>query len=139
MNKVAKSAVIAAVAVVLGSTTSGMLLPGLMASAHADDAQPAAKPQVSAAAGKDLQPAQKALKQRNFDEVLADLDKVKANSAKNAYDEYLMNEFALSAYAGEKKYPEAEGALEAAMTSKYMPPDELRTRLPQAATLNYQI
>jgi hypothetical protein len=125
--------------VVLGSTTSGTLLPGLMASAKADDAQPAPKPQVSAAAGKDLQAAQKALKERNFDEVLADLDKVKANSAKNAYDEYLMNEFALSAYAGEKKYPEAEGALEAAMTSKYMPPDELRTRLPQAATLNYQI
>jgi hypothetical protein len=139
MNKVAKSAVMAAVAVVLGSTMSGTLLPGLMASAAADDAQPAPKPQNSAAAGKDLQAAQKALKDHKYDEVLADLDKVRANPKKNEYDEYLMNEFAFTAYAGEKKYQEAEAPLEAAMTSKFMAPEELKLRLVQAATLNYQV
>jgi hypothetical protein len=131
MNKVAKSAVAAAVAMVLGSAMSG--------TAMADDAQPPPKPQVSAAAGKDLQAAQKALLAHQYDQALALVDKVRANAKKNEYDEYLANEFAFSAFAGEKKYDEAEAPLEAAMTSKYMPAEELRTRLVQAATLNYQL
>jgi hypothetical protein len=131
MNKVAKTAVAAAVAMVLGSTLSG--------AAKADDAQPPPKPQVSAAAGKDLQAAQKALQAHKYDETLALLDKVRANPKKNEYDEYLADEFAFTALAAEKKYQDAEVPLEAAMTSKYMPAEELRTRLVQAATLNYQL
>jgi hypothetical protein len=132
MNKVAKSAVAAAVAMVLGSTMSGI-------TARADDTQPPPRGQVSAAAGKDLQAAQKALLAHKYDDVLALLDKIRANPKKNEYDDYLTNEFAFTAYAGEKKYQDAEGPLEAAMTSKYMPPEELKLRLVQAATLNYQI
>jgi hypothetical protein len=131
MNKVAKSAVAAAVAMVLGSTMSG--------AARADDAQPPPKPQVSAAAGKDLQAAQKALQAHKYDDVLTLLDKVRANPKKNEYDDYLADEFAFTAFAGEKRYQDAEGPLEAAMTSKYMPPEELRLRLVQAATLDYQL
>src|ERR1700761_9171051 len=126
MNKVAKFAVAGAVAMVLGS-------------AMAADAPPPVKPQVSAAAGKDLQAAQKALNDQKYDEVFADLDKVKNNPKKNDYDEYVMNQFLVSAYAGQKKLKEAEGPLEAIMASKYMPPDELKKRVVQAAYLNYQL
>jgi TolA-binding protein len=132
MNKVAKYAVAGAVAMVMFST-----MPALADDAPA--APPSDKPQVSIAAGKDLQAAQKALTARRYDEVLTELDKVKANPKKNAYDEFLMNEFYFTAYAAMKKYQEAEGPLEAAMASKYMPPGELKGRLAQAATMSYQM
>jgi hypothetical protein len=128
MNKVAKYAVAGAVAMVLGSSL-----------ALADDAKPDAKPTVSAAAGKDIIAAQKALQAKNYDEVLADLDKVKAIPKKNEYDDFLINEFTFSAYAGQKKYAEALPPLEAAMASKYIAPDELKQRLGQAAILAYQV
>jgi hypothetical protein len=128
MNKVAKYAVAGAVALVLGGAV-----------ALADDAKPDAKPAVSAAAGKDLIAAQKALQAKNYDEALADLDKVKAIPKKNDYDEFLIDEFTFSAYAGQKKLKEAFPPLEAAMASKYMPPDELKQRLGQAAILAYQM
>jgi hypothetical protein len=128
MNKVAKYAVAGAVALVLAGTL-----------ARADDAKPDAKPSVSAAAGKDIIAAQKALQAKNYDEVLTDLDKVRAIPKKNEYDDFLINEFTFSAYAGLKKYPEAFPPLEAAMASKYIAPDELKQRLGQAAILAYQI
>jgi hypothetical protein len=129
MKKISRFAAAAAAALVAGSSMT----------AFADDSAPTPKPQVSAAAGKDLQAAQKALTDKKYDEVLVDLDKVKANPKKNEYDEYLMNEFYFTSYAGLKKYQEAEEPLEAAMTSKYMPASELKQRLVQAAALNYQL
>src|ERR1700761_982440 len=97
MNKTVKFAVATAVALVLGSSV-----------ALADDA-PSGKPQVTIAAGKNLQAAQKALSSRNYEEVLSSLEKVKSDPKKNEYDTHLMNEFYLSAYAGMKKNAEAEG------------------------------
>jgi hypothetical protein len=132
MNKVAKFAVAAAVALVLGTA-----LPVQAADAPATSSGP--KPQVSAAAGKDLQAAQKALADQKYDEVLADLDKVKNNPKKNDYDDYVMNEFLVSTYAGQKKLEEAVVPLEAIMASKYMPPDELKRRVQQATYLYYQL
>ena len=84
-NKVAKVAVAGAVAMVLGSTMSGRLLPGYVAAAAAEDAKPAdtAKQQVSAAAGKDLQEAQKDMQAQKWDDMLVVLDKVKNNPKKN--------------------------------------------------------
>ncbi len=117
---------------------AAVTLGGVM-SAIADDAAPSSKPQVSIAAGKDLQAAQKALAGRRYDEVLADLDKVKANPKKNDYDEYLMNLFYYTAYAGQKKYQQAVASLEAIMASKYLPASELKQRLVQATLLEYQI
>jgi tetratricopeptide (TPR) repeat protein len=128
MNKVAKFVLGAAVAVGLGNTVSVL----------ADDAAPP-KGQVSAAAGKDLKAAQAALTEKKYDEAIADLDKVKANPKKNEYDEYVVNELAVGAYAGVKKYPEAEAALEATMASKFMPPDELKKRVVTTAILNNQL
>jgi tetratricopeptide (TPR) repeat protein len=132
MNKVAKFAVAGAVALVLGTA-----VPALAADAPAASSGP--KPQVSAAAGKDLQAAQKALTDQKYDEVLADLDKVKNNPKKNEYDDYVMNEFLVSAYAGQKKLEEAVVPLETIMASKYMPPDELKRRVQQATYLYYQL
>jgi tetratricopeptide (TPR) repeat protein len=130
MKKVFNVALTAAVAALLAST-----LP-----AFADDAAPPSnKPQVSIAAGKDLQAAQKALAAKRYDEVVGDLDKVKANPKKNEYDEYLMNLFYYTAYAGQKKYQQAVASLEAIMASKFMPPGELKQRLVQATLLEYQI
>jgi hypothetical protein len=121
--------VAAAVAALLGSTLS----------AFADDAPPSSKPQVSLAAGKDLVAAQKALAAKRYDELFADLDKVKANPKKNEYDEYLANLFASTAYVEQKKYQQALPPLEAIMASKYMPPSELKQRLVTATTLNYNL
>ena len=151
MNKVAKFAVAAAVGLALGSSVSGTLLPGLVSvAAAAEDGKSEAKPQVSAAAGKDLQAAQKALNAKEYDKTLADLDKVKANPKKNGYDEYVMNEFYVSAdvliwwmkgspYAAQNKLQQAEAPLEALMNSKYISQDEMKKRVGQAAGLNYEL
>jgi hypothetical protein len=119
----------AALALILGSATA----------AFADSPPPPAKQQVSAAAAKDLQAAQKAMADKRYDEEITDLDKVKANTKKSEYDEFVMNEFYFTAYAGLKKYEEAQAPLEAIIASKYMSPDELKQRLPQAAVLAYQL
>jgi tetratricopeptide (TPR) repeat protein len=140
-NKVAKVAVAGAVAMVLGSTMSGRLLPGYVTAAAADDAKPAdtAKPQVSAAAGKDLQEAQKDMQAQKWDDMLVVLEKVKNNPKKNDYDEHVMNEFYVTAYANKKQLQEATGPLEFLITSKFTPPDELKKRVVQAAFLYYQL
>ena len=140
-NKVAKVAVVGAVAMVLASTMSGRLLPGYVAAAAADDAKPAdtAKPQVSAAAGKDLQEAQKDMQAQKWDDMLVALDKVKNNPKKNEYDEHVMNEFYVTAYANKKQLQDATGPLEFLIASKYTPPDELKKRVVQAAFLYYQL
>jgi hypothetical protein len=130
MKKVLKFAVAAVTAAALGITTL----------ASADDAAPASnKPQVTIAAGKDLQAAQKSLSAKRYDDALATLDRIKANPKKNDYDEYLMNLFYYATYAGQKKYPQAVGSLEAIMASKFMPPAELKQHLVQATLLEYQI
>jgi hypothetical protein len=141
MNKVAKVAVAGAVAMVLASTMSGRLLPGYVATAAADDAKPAdtAKPQVSAAAGKDLQEAQKDMQAQKWDDMLVVLDKVKNNPKKNEYDEHVMNEFYVTAYANKKQLQQATGPLEYLITSKYTPADELNKRVVQASFLYYQL
>lgn len=127
MNIFSRVALSAVVSMVLGS-------------ALAADAPPApAKPVVSAASAKDLQAAQKALNDKKYDEALAALEKAKANPKKSDYDDYVISEFTFTAYAGQKNYDAAEAPLEAAMASKYMPPDELKQRLSQAAILNYQL
>ncbi|MGC1458526.1 MAG: tetratricopeptide repeat protein [Steroidobacteraceae bacterium] len=128
MNKVLKFALTAAAVALLGSTLT-----------FADDAAPSAKPQVSIAAGKDLQAAQKALAAKRYDDVLTELDKVKSNSKKNDYDEYLMNLFYSTTYIAQKKYQQALPSLEASMASKYMPPADLKQRLVTATTLNYNL
>ena len=131
--KVTAAGVATAVALVLGSTISGNLLPGLVAAAVADDA--AGKPQVSAAAGKDLQAAQKAMQARKWDDMLAELDKVKANPKKNEYDEHVMNELYLYVYASRKQFQEATGPLERVIASKYTPASEVKQRVVMAASM----
>ncbi|HTC54410.1 MAG TPA: hypothetical protein VK700_20910 [Steroidobacteraceae bacterium] len=132
MNKVAKFAVAGAMAMVLGNSIA----------AFADDAAPppaTPKPGVSAAAGKDLQAAQKALADKNYDVALAALDKVKANPKKNEYDEFAMNQFYYNAYVAQHKLQEAEQPLEAWLNSKYITPDLQKKLVVAAAYLNYQL
>lgn len=126
MNKVAKCVVASAVLVALGAA-----VPVL-----ADDAPAASgKPQVSIAAGKDLQEAQKDMQAHKWDEMLTVLDKVKNNPKKNEYDEHVMNEFYATAYANKKQYQEATVPLEKIIASKFTPPAELKSRVVQAASM----
>jgi tetratricopeptide (TPR) repeat protein len=120
MNKVAKIAVASAVAMVLGSS---MVV--------ADDA----KPQNSVAAGKDLQAALKDMHDRKWDDMLGDLDKVKNNPKKNDYDEHVMNELYAMAYTQKKQLQEAAAVVEHLIGSKYTPPEELKKRVVQAASM----
>jgi tetratricopeptide (TPR) repeat protein len=122
VSKVAVATIGAAVALVLGSTLS-----------FADDA--AGKPQVSAAAGKDLMAAQKDMQARKWDDMLQELDKVKANPKKNDYDEHVMNELYLYVYASRKQFQEATVPLEHLIASKYTPPGELKQRVVMAASM----
>lgn len=121
--------------------TAAVLLLGGSVAAFADTAAPPtpAKPQVSPAAAKDLLAAQKAQADKKFDDELVILEKVKANTKKSDYDEFVMDEFYFSAYVGLKKYQEAAPPLEAAMATKFMGPDELKQRLGQASILYYQL
>jgi Tetratricopeptide repeat len=128
MKKLSRLALTAAVAVVLGSAAVALA-----------DSPPPPKGQVSNAAAKDLQAAQKAIQQdKNYDAGIASLDKVKANTHTNEYDQYVMDVLYFGAYAGQKKYDEAEPYLELMIASKYLPPDELKQRLYQAAALSYE-
>lgn len=129
MKDVLKIAGTAVLAALLGSTLA----------ASAEDAPPSNKPQVSLAAGKDLQVAQKALAAKRYDDALATLDKIKGNAKKNDYDEYLMNAFYVTAYVGEKKYQQAIPPLESSMNSKFTSPGELRQHLVQATLLEYNL
>jgi hypothetical protein len=134
MKKVVKVTAVsaaAAVAMVLGGALSGSLLPGLVAVAAADEG----KPQVSAAAGKDLQEAQKALQAHRYDDVLSILEKVKNNPKKNEYDEHVMNEFLATAYVQKKQLAQAVGPIENIIGSKFTPASELKQRVVQAASL----
>ena len=128
MNKLAKYALAAAVAWVMAGAV-----------ALADDAPAAPKAQVSAAAGKDLQAAQKAMADKKYDEALADLDRVKANPKKNDYDEFAMNQFYYNIYVAQKKLSEAEPPLEAWLNSKFLKPEDQKRLVVAAAYLNYQI
>ncbi|HTV80140.1 MAG TPA: tetratricopeptide repeat protein [Steroidobacteraceae bacterium] len=125
MKKVSTVAAVscaAAVAMVLGVATSAM-------------AQETPKAQVSAAAGKELQEAQKDVAAHKWDDALAVLDKVKANPKKNDYDEHVMNEFLVTIYASKKQYQEATGPLEKIIASKFTPQSELKQRVVQAASM----
>ena len=133
--KVAAASVAAAVAVVLASTLSGSLLPGLVGVASADEG----KAQVSAAAGKDLQEAQKALQAHRYDDVLSILEKVRNNPKKNEYDEHVMNEFLATVYVQKKQLAQALGPIENIIGSKFTPPSEQKQRVVQAAGLYYEM
>jgi tetratricopeptide (TPR) repeat protein len=139
MNKIAKVAVAGAVAMALAGTMSATPFKGLVATATADDSKSQPKPQVSAAAAKDLQEAQKDMQAQKWDDMLVALDKVKNNPKKNEYDEYVMNEFYISAYANKKQLDQAVGPLEAIIDSKYMAPDEQKKRVMQTAVVYYQL
>jgi tetratricopeptide (TPR) repeat protein len=133
MNKVAKVAVASAVAVVLGSMMSGTLLPGLVTPAAADDGN--GKPQNSVAAGKDLQAALKDMQAHKWDDMLADLDKVKNNPKKNEYDEHVMYELYVTAYQNKKQLQEAAAAEERIIASKFTSPEEVKKRVVHVASL----
>ncbi|HTV80142.1 MAG TPA: hypothetical protein VMF03_17960 [Steroidobacteraceae bacterium] len=141
MNRIAKLTVAAAVAMVLGSTLAGRVLPGYIASAAAADQAKSEVPkgQVSAGASKDLQEAQKDMQAQKWDDAITALDKVKNNPKKNDYDEYVMDEFYVTAYANKKMLQDAVAPLEYLIASKYTPPDDLKKRIVQACFLYYQL
>ncbi|HEV2702836.1 MAG TPA: hypothetical protein VGV09_14490 [Steroidobacteraceae bacterium] len=100
---------------------------------------PAVTQLVSAAAGKDLQVAQRALAAKNYDDALAALDKVKVNPGKNEYDLYVMNQFYFNAYVALRRFQDAEPPLEALLNSRYLKPDLQMKFEMAAAYVNYQI
>ena len=113
--------------------------PSIAPSLTQPAAMPAPKPHVSAAAGKDLQAAQKALAEKKYDEALAALDSVMANPGKNEYDEYVMNRFYYTIYVAQHRLQEAEPLMEASLNSKFIRPDDQKRLVVMAAYLNYQL
>jgi hypothetical protein len=136
--------VIAGLAVLTALIVIGVTLrssPSAPALALASVPAPASISQshVSAAAGKDLQEAQKALGEKQYDTALAVLDRVKGNPGKSEYDVFLMNRFYYSVYVALHNYQDAEQPLEATLNSRFLKPDDDKKLVVVATYLNYQL
>ena len=137
MNKTSKFAVAGAVALALGGVVAGTFASGLVSVAMAAD-EKAEKPQVSAAAGPDLQAAQKAIAAGKMSEALDSLNKVAANAKKNEYDTYAMNSMLMQVYSKEGKQTELVKPLEALLASKYISPQQTPVFLNALGGLYFQ-
>ncbi|RYG24549.1 MAG: hypothetical protein EON93_22960, partial [Burkholderiales bacterium] len=82
----------------------------------------AAAESVSAASAKTLDAANKAVKASNWDQAIAELQKVNAIPNKTAYDTYVMNQLLAFAYTKKNNFVEAAKAMEAQLASSYATP-----------------
>jgi len=121
----------AALGLALGTAVTATFSPA-PAVAAADD-----KPTMTAAAGKELIAAQKALKDKDYAEALKHLDVVAADAKKNEYDTYAMNEFYIQAYGSTGRQAEAEKVGEALLGSKYVTPAQAQLLTGAVAKISY--
>jgi hypothetical protein len=136
---IAGLAVIAALVVIVLTLRSSPSAPHAPAPASTPATASNGQPHVSAAAGKDLQQAQKALMEKQYDAALAALNRVKAAPGKNDYDQFLMNRFYFTAYVGLHNYQDAKPPLDASLNSRFLKPDEQLKLVVTAAYLNYEV
>ena len=110
------------------------LVAGFAAPAGAAD-----QPQVSRELAKPLKAAQEALTAKQYAEAIAKTKEANAIPSKTAYDQYIINEFLLSAYAGQNNYAEAAGYIETNQSSPYTTAAVRQQRVKTLMALYYQL
>jgi len=112
-------------ALVLAAALVGL---GLTTAASADD-----KPQVSKAASKPLRAVQEALsaKPPKLQDALAKLKEAEAVQGRNAWDDFLMNDWYAFVYTHTQDYASAAPRIEAVLASQYEPATDVPVRVKQ--------
>jgi hypothetical protein len=110
------------------------LVAGFAAPVRAAD-----QPQVSRELAKPLKAAQEALTAKQYAEAIAKSKEANAIPSKSAYDQYIINEFLLAAYAGQNNYAEAAGYIETNQSSPYTAAGVRQQRVKTLMALYYQL
>lgn len=97
----------------------------------------AEKQTVSAAVGKPLQDAQKALSEKNYAAAQTALAAASAAGKLTPYESYIVNRLKAAAAVGQGNYKEAAAAYEAVLASSALPPEEKMTTLDGYVKLVY--
>jgi tetratricopeptide (TPR) repeat protein len=92
------------------------LVAGIAAPVHAAD-----EPSVSRELAKPLKALQDAVNAKQYADAIAKAKEANAIASKTPYDQYIINEFMLAAYAGLQNYAEAAEKAEANQSSPYTP------------------
>ncbi len=121
----------AALAVVgVTGTTTGLLAP---TAAFAAETQ-----KLSASMMKPLKATQAAIAENNLDEAMVHIQEARAIEPKTPYDTFMVDEFTWNVLLKKQDYSGAATALEAAVNSGFVSPEELPQRLKALAQLYYK-
>ncbi|MCC7461481.1 MAG: hypothetical protein IT480_03360 [Gammaproteobacteria bacterium] len=97
------------------------------------------EPTVSRELAKPLKAVQDALTAKQYADAIAKAKEANAIASKTPYDQYIINEFLLSAYANEKNYAETADRIEANQSSPYTPASVKAQRVKTLMALYYQL
>jgi hypothetical protein len=117
---------------------TGALTLGLAANAHAAD-KDKSKNTVSRELAKPLKAAQEDLQKKKYEEALSKLKEAQANPKKTPYDEHIINELSLYAYAKTNNLAAAAKAMEATLDDGFTEPAEQNRDLKELAGIYYQL
>lgn len=97
------------------------------------------KPQNSKAAGPALKAAKASLDAKRYQDVIAKLKEAQNIQGKNAYDEHLINEMFIFAYARTNQLAESAKIMEATLDSQFNTEAERRKRILQLIPIHYNL
>ncbi len=109
------------------------LVAGIAAPVHAEE------PSVSRELAKPLKAVQDAMTAKQYNDAIAKAKEANAIASKSPYDQYIINEFLLAAYAGAGNYAEAANHIEANQGSQYTPASVRAQRIKTLMALYYQM
>lgn len=123
----------------LVGVAGGSLLPVSVAVAAKKDKDEAPKPKLSAAVGKPLMAAQKAMNEKNWDEAVVQIEAARAIEPKTPYDAYMIDELAWYVQLQKKDYAKSAEALERSLSSGLVPEADRSQRLKALTQMLLQI
>ncbi len=122
-----------AIGIAIGTmTATSMVLPTTVQAAEP-------KQKVSKAVGEPLKKAQDAMKNKQFDAALAEINKAKAVEKRTPFEDYQIDEFLGYILIQQKKYGEAAGVYERMLNSGQMPPEQVDDRTKAVAQMYFQV
>jgi tetratricopeptide (TPR) repeat protein len=109
------------------------LVAGFAAPARAEE------PTVSRELAKPLKAVQDAMTAKQYNDAISKAKEANAIASKTPYDQYIINEFLLAAYAGAGNYADAADRIEANQNSPYTPANVKAQRVKTLMALYYQL
>ena len=106
---------------------------------YAAPVRAADEPTVSRELAKPLKAVQDAMAAKQYADAIAKAREANGIASKTPYDQYIINEFLLAAYAGAGKYAEAADHIEANQNSAYTPANVKAQRVKTLMALYYQL